>query len=355
MTLDAHIVRALGTLRARRRARTPSRARSWRCSGRTAPARARPVPLPGRAAVPSTPGASTSTAHASTTPPPTRSCRPSSDRSRWCSRTTCCSRTSPRSRTSPSGCAPGACPKAEARAAGRRAGSSASAWPTTPATAPGRSRAARRSGSRWPGRWPPSPGCSCSTSRSPPSTPAPAATSGATCAATSATFDGVRLLVTHDPVDAYALADRVVILEAGRVVADRAPSPTSPPRPRSRYIADLIGVNLFSGVGRRRHDHHRGRRADRRPPIPSTAPPSPSSSRTPSPSTRRCPTAAPATSGASRCPTSTARPTVSACGSTASVPLVAEITPAALDALALRPGDPVWASVKATEIATYPA
>ena len=31
-----------------------------------------------------------------------------------------------------------------------------------------------------------------------------------------ATFDGVRLLVTHDPVDAYALADRVVILEAGR-------------------------------------------------------------------------------------------------------------------------------------------
>ena len=33
-----------------------------------------------------------------------------------------------------------------------------------------------------------------------------------------ATFDGVRLLVTHDPVDAYALADRVVILEAGRVV-----------------------------------------------------------------------------------------------------------------------------------------
>ena len=37
------------------------------------------------------------------------------------------------------------------------------------------------------------------------------------------------------------------------------------------------------------------------------------------------------------------------------VPLVAEITPAALDALALRPGDHVWASVKATEITTYPA
>ena len=36
-----------------------------------------------------------------------------------------------------------------------------------------------------------------------------------------ATFDGVRLLVTHDPVDAYALADRVVILEAGQRRPDR--------------------------------------------------------------------------------------------------------------------------------------
>ena len=31
------------------------------------------------------------------------------------------------------------------------------------------------------------------------------------------TFDGVRLFVTHDPVDAYALADRVAILEHGRI------------------------------------------------------------------------------------------------------------------------------------------
>jgi molybdate transport system ATP-binding protein len=35
--------------------------------------------------------------------------------------------------------------------------------------------------------------------------------------------------------------------------------------------------------------------------------------------------------------------------------LVAEITPAAFDDLALRSGDPVWAAVKATEIVTYPA
>ena len=37
------------------------------------------------------------------------------------------------------------------------------------------------------------------------------------------------------------------------------------------------------------------------------------------------------------------------------VSLVAEITPSALDALALHPGDHVWAAVKATDVATYPA
>ena len=70
----------------------------------------------------------------------------------------------------------------------------------------------------------------------------------AICAATSATFDGVRLLVTHDPVDAYALADRVVILEGGRVVQEGTLADVTA-QPRSRYIADLVGVNLLSGIG----------------------------------------------------------------------------------------------------------
>src|SRR6185436_15911922 len=33
-----------------------------------------------------------------------------------------------------------------------------------------------------------------------------------------ASFDGVRVLVTHDPLEAFALADRVAVLEGGRVV-----------------------------------------------------------------------------------------------------------------------------------------
>jgi molybdopterin-binding protein len=34
--------------------------------------------------------------------------------------------------------------------------------------------------------------------------------------------------------------------------------------------------------------------------------------------------------------------------------VAAEITPAAVEELALREGGPVWASVKATEVAVYP-
>ena len=77
----------------------------------------------------------------------------------------------------------------------------------TPATA--LCRVGRPSGSRSAARWRPTRGCCCSTSRSPRSTPAPESRSAATCAATSQSFDGMRVLVTHDPVDAYALADRV--------------------------------------------------------------------------------------------------------------------------------------------------
>jgi molybdopterin-binding protein len=59
-------------------------------------------------------------------------------------------------------------------------------------------------------------------------------------------FDGVRILVTHDPLEAIALADRLVILEAGRVVQEGTAAEVTA-RPRSRYVADLVGVNLVRG------------------------------------------------------------------------------------------------------------
>jgi len=59
-------------------------------------------------------------------------------------------------------------------------------------------------------------------------------------------FRGVRLLVTHDPVEAMAMADRLVVLESGRVLQSGTPADVTQ-HPRSRYVADLVGVNLFRG------------------------------------------------------------------------------------------------------------
>jgi molybdate transport system ATP-binding protein len=64
-------------------------------------------------------------------------------------------------------------------------------------------------------------------------------------------FAGVRLLVTHDPIEAMAMADRLVVLEDGRVLQSGTPAEVTQ-HPRSRYVADLVGVNLFRG--RASHD-----------------------------------------------------------------------------------------------------
>jgi molybdate transport system ATP-binding protein len=61
-----------------------------------------------------------------------------------------------------------------------------------------------------------------------------------------AQFAGVRLLVTHDPLEAIALADRLLILQGGRVLQVGTAAEVTQ-RPRSRYVADLVGVNLMRG------------------------------------------------------------------------------------------------------------
>ena len=58
---------------------------------------------------------------------------------------------------------------------------------------------------------------------------------------------GASLLVTHDPIDAFALADRAVVIEHGRVVQQGTLDELAR-RPRSAYVADLLGVNLYRGV-----------------------------------------------------------------------------------------------------------
>jgi molybdate transport system ATP-binding protein len=61
-----------------------------------------------------------------------------------------------------------------------------------------------------------------------------------------AAFDGVRVLVTHDPLEALTLADRIVVIEAGRVVQAGTPDEIRR-HPRSPYVAALLGVNLLAG------------------------------------------------------------------------------------------------------------
>ena len=63
-----------------------------------------------------------------------------------------------------------------------------------------------------------------------------------------ASYAGARVIVTHELLDAVALADRLVVLERGRV-AQEGPVAEVAARPRSRYVADLVGVNLLRGHG----------------------------------------------------------------------------------------------------------
>ena len=61
-------------------------------------------------------------------------------------------------------------------------------------------------------------------------------------------FGGAVVLVSHDPVDAAVLADEIAILDRGALVQRGAVAEVLA-RPRSRYVADLVGVNLLEGRG----------------------------------------------------------------------------------------------------------
>jgi len=62
-----------------------------------------------------------------------------------------------------------------------------------------------------------------------------------------ADYAGATLVVTHDPVDAAVLADRLVVIESGRVVQEGPPLAVAR-RPRTDYVARLVGLNLLTGT-----------------------------------------------------------------------------------------------------------
>jgi len=62
-----------------------------------------------------------------------------------------------------------------------------------------------------------------------------------------AEFGGVCLIVTHDPVEAVSLADRVLVLDDGRVLQDEPPAEVTR-HPRSPWVARMLGRNAWPGT-----------------------------------------------------------------------------------------------------------
>jgi molybdate transport system ATP-binding protein len=166
-----------------------------------------------------------------------------------------------------------------------------------------------------------------------------------------AAFSGVRVLVTHDPVDALTLADRVVVLEHGGVVQQGSVSEVAQ-RPRSDFVADLMGINLLRGRARDGTldlgdgasiaipDHSDGEMfAAIRPSAISLYRTRPDGS----PRNVFAGIVLSVECGGERCRVRL----------NGRVPLVVEVTPAAVHDLALVDGTQVWASFKAMEVATY--
>jgi len=166
-------------------------------------------------------------------------------------------------------------------------------------------------------------------------------------------FTGVSLLVTHDPLEAIALADRLVVIEGGRVVQAGTPAEVTR-HPRSPYVADLVGVNLLRG---RMHENvievegggrlQVARAGDGE--VLAVVPPSSVSL------WRSRPFGSPRNVWSGHVSGldwlgDRARVRVSGRPS-----LVAEVTPAAVAELGLVEGMEVWVSVKATEVRVYPA
>jgi molybdate transport system ATP-binding protein len=167
-------------------------------------------------------------------------------------------------------------------------------------------------------------------------------------------FDGMRILVTHDPVDAYALADRVAIMDAGRIVQVGTLNDVTA-HPRSRYVANLVGVNLVSGMV---HDGVLTTESGAHVVIADAV--AGATFAVVRPQAVSLQRESVATSSVRNIWPGTVvdidrlgdRCRISLSGV---LPLTAEITVAALDSLSLRPGDDIFAAVKATDIEAYPA
>jgi molybdate transport system ATP-binding protein len=165
-------------------------------------------------------------------------------------------------------------------------------------------------------------------------------------------YPGTRLVVTHDPVEAATLADRLIVLEEGRIT-QHGPLVEVTARPRSPWVATMVGLNLLSGMA----DHNAVRLANgavvatvttaQGPTFVAIRPNAVALHREPPEGSAR--NVWPGQASELYLAGDRARVRI-----TGPVPLIAEVTPAAVAALHLADGGNIWASVKATDIDTYP-
>ncbi len=145
-------------------------------------------------------------------------------------------------------------------------------------------------------------------------------------------YAGIALLVTHDALDALMLADRVLVLDRGRVAQEGPPREVAA-RPLTELVARLVGLNLLregieliafspAAVNVSIGEPEGSPRLRWHGSVRSAAP----------------------HGDAIRLLVGTDGPE-----------LIADITPAAAAELELEPGRPVWLAVKRTAVTTYPA
>ena len=171
-------------------------------------------------------------------------------------------------------------------------------------------------------------------------------------------YTGPVVVVTHDAVEAMLLADRLLVLEGGRVVQQGAPADVAR-RPATDYVARLVGLNLLAGRaggpgepvaldagGEVRGAEAPGSRGAR---VLVAVPPHAVSLHAQHPVPGSARNVWQGTVDGLEPLHDRVRVHVDA-----RPPMLVDVTPGAVAELRLAPGAPVWLSVKATEVAVYP-
>jgi molybdate transport system ATP-binding protein len=166
-----------------------------------------------------------------------------------------------------------------------------------------------------------------------------------------AEFPGSTVLVTHDPVDAMALADRVVVVEDGRIVQAGPPAEVAR-APRTDYVARLVGLALLPGTAEGRTVRLEGggtvavAEEASGPVFAAVRPESVALYLDP-------PHGSPRNVWPARLVSATPHGATVRCELAGEVPLIADVTATAFAELGLAPGAEVWATVKASEVSVY--